>query len=158
MEVLNNKQLSFINHYRKNGGNGTKAAVSAGYSESTADQCASRLLKNRKIATRIMQVNQIANDISHIDAAWLLYEYANLYKECLQEGDRHVAKGCLDSIGKHVNVQAFEPEKGQAINISVDDSKWTIEVVHANQEDRLIAQAADVDVIEHDGVEKHAAD
>lgn len=50
------KHEKFCVEYRKNGGNITAAARAAGYSEKTAAQQGSRLLKNVKIQTRIEQL------------------------------------------------------------------------------------------------------
>ena len=44
------KQEAFVHHYCANGGNGTQAAIAAGYSERGADVTASRLLGNVRIA------------------------------------------------------------------------------------------------------------
>ncbi len=45
---LNQRQLLFIEHYARHG-NGTRAAIEAGYSPTTAARTASRLRRNRKV-------------------------------------------------------------------------------------------------------------
>lgn len=63
MSKLNVKQQKFADEYVINGGNGTKAANAAGYSEKTADATASRLLRNVKVSEYIKErVNQIEQD------------------------------------------------------------------------------------------------
>ncbi|GLX85081.1 terminase [Thalassotalea loyana] len=52
MAKLNNQQAAFVIHYAA-GENGTQSAVLAGYSEKTAAQTASRLLRNVKITDAI---------------------------------------------------------------------------------------------------------
>ena len=41
---LTPKQKAFVREYKKNGGNGTQAAIKAGYSENTADVIATENL------------------------------------------------------------------------------------------------------------------
>ena len=48
-DVLTAQQRAFVEEYVRNGGHGTKAAITAGYSERTADVQASRLLTKPKI-------------------------------------------------------------------------------------------------------------
>lgn len=50
------KYEKFCATYRKNGGNGTEAAIAAGYSEKTAAVTASKLLRNPKIIRRIEEL------------------------------------------------------------------------------------------------------
>lgn len=53
MAKLTDKQRSFIEHYCSNGFNATQAAISAGYSEKTAQEQSSRLLSNVIISDAI---------------------------------------------------------------------------------------------------------
>lgn len=46
---LTHRQRAFVNAYLGNGGNGTKAAVSAGYAEGSASVAGSRLLSDPRI-------------------------------------------------------------------------------------------------------------
>ena len=50
---LTPKQELFVSTYLANGGNATRAAIAAGYSESRAEVTGSELLKNRKVAEAI---------------------------------------------------------------------------------------------------------
>lgn len=56
---LKEKYKKFCLSLRANGGNATAAAVSAGYSEKTAAQAGSRLLKNVKVQ---QYLKELAND------------------------------------------------------------------------------------------------
>ena len=55
MAKLTDKQRSFIEHYCSNGFNATQAAISAGYSEKTAQEQSSRLLSNVIISDAIQE-------------------------------------------------------------------------------------------------------
>ena len=45
---------------------------------------------------------------AEINADWLLREVESLYKQCRKQGNHTQAVRCLDIIGKHVDVKAFE--------------------------------------------------
>ena len=144
---LNPRQLAFAQNYI-NTGNATQSYISAGYAPGSAEVMASKMLRNAKVADFIFSAQKVSVQACGIDATWVLKEAADLYQVARDEGQFPVAAKCLEIVGKHVDVRAFEESKQVNINLG-DDSKWTIEVVHANHEERLIAQAADVDVIEH---------
>lgn len=55
-ETLSPAQEKFCLEYRKHEGNGTAAAIAAGYSERTAAQQATRLLRNVNILKRIKEL------------------------------------------------------------------------------------------------------
>jgi hypothetical protein len=57
---LTSKRERFVAEVIKNGGNGTKAAIAAGYAESGAHQEAHRLLRNAEIQERIQRAKQRA--------------------------------------------------------------------------------------------------
>lgn len=58
-ETLSPAQEKFCLEYRKHAGNGTAAAIAAGYSERTAAQQATRLLKNVNI---LKHIKELADD------------------------------------------------------------------------------------------------
>ncbi len=62
MDILSPKRLKFAQEYLLNGGNGTKAAITAGYSKKTAHAQASRLLKDVKIKDYIVQQQVIQQE------------------------------------------------------------------------------------------------
>lgn len=109
--------------------NATRSAIEAGYSEKTAAQAGSRLLKNVKIIDRIIELSSERNKRCEIDADYVLTQAVKLHERCMQEVDpvmlpsgkqkteqgRPVfkfdsmgAKAALELVGKHVNVQAFK--------------------------------------------------
>jgi phage terminase small subunit len=88
----------------------------AGYSAvgNSAESAAARLFKNVKVAARIAELRAIVSDkitaTTGIDAAWVLQKAAELHAKALKEKQLSVAKGALDIIGKHVDVQAFREQ------------------------------------------------
>lgn len=62
-EILSPAQEKFCLEYRKHEGNGTAAAIAAGYSERTAAQQATRLLRNVNIMKRIKELADDAADV-----------------------------------------------------------------------------------------------
>jgi len=144
---LNPRQLAFAQNYI-NTGNATQSYIDAGYAPKAAEVSAHNALRNPKIADFIFEQQKVSVRACGIDATWVLKEAADLYQVARDTGQFPVAAKCLEIVGKHVDVRAFEESKQVNINLG-DDSKWTIEVVHANHEERLIAQAEDMDVIEH---------
>ncbi len=55
-DALSPQEQRFCNEYAANGGNATKAAIAAGYSEATAAQTASRLLKRPRVHAEIRRL------------------------------------------------------------------------------------------------------
>lgn len=75
---------------------------------------ASRLKANENIAARVEQLqSKVAEKVvqqTAIDAAWVLTKAAELHDKALKAKQLSVAKGALDIIGKHVDVQAFREQ------------------------------------------------
>lgn len=85
------------------------AFAAAGYRPIAAN--ASRLISNDNIRNRVLELTkQTAEKVTEkvaIDAAWVLKKASELHDKALEEKQLSVAKGALDIIGKHVDVQAF---------------------------------------------------
>ena len=113
--------------------NGTRSAISAGYSEKTAAQAACRLLKNVKITNMLIDLTQERNERLDINADYVLSQAVKLHERCMQEVDPVTVKGtpikdeegrtvykfdsmgaakALDMVGKHIDVQAFKEQIG----------------------------------------------
>ena len=60
MDLLNERQLSFVDHYLKTG-NATQSAILAGYSQKTANTIGSQLLRHKLISKRIQAATQAMN-------------------------------------------------------------------------------------------------
>ena len=61
-EAAEARKAAFIEAFIANGGNATQAAIAAGYSEHTAGQQASRLLKDVKVASEIARRSKAVAD------------------------------------------------------------------------------------------------
>ena len=73
--MLNARQQAFVNAYARGGfKNATQAAVTAGYSEKTADRIASRLLTNVEV-----------REVAVVDAAFVFRELKDLVITCGQK-------------------------------------------------------------------------
>lgn len=64
--------------------NGTKAAISAGYSENSARQQANQLLDNDEIAKYIEARREDAKAISLVDIAWVQQRAKDISDRCMQ--------------------------------------------------------------------------
>ena len=149
MSKLTDKQEAFCQEYVVDM-NGTKSAIRAGYSEKTANRIASNLLSKVDIQQRIAEFKQERCQRVQIDADWVLMAAKKIYDRCMQEEpildrdgkpvtvfdgsgeivaaykfDSSGANKALDTIGKHVNVNAFgtikaEPEDQEATSLTIN--------------------------------------
>jgi phage terminase small subunit len=75
---------------------------------------ATRLKLNESIFDRVQELKgavvEKVVEKTAIDAAWVLQKAAELHTKALEEKALAVAKGALDLIGKHVDVQAFREQ------------------------------------------------
>jgi phage terminase small subunit len=76
--MLNPKQKAFIEHYLRNGGNATQAAISAGYSEKTAYAQGSRLLSHVEISAALAKRAEKTVQKLEITTERILQERARL--------------------------------------------------------------------------------
>ncbi|MAO52137.1 MAG: terminase small subunit [Pusillimonas sp.] len=106
---LNPKQARFVEEYLVDL-NGTRAAIRAGYSEKTADQQASRLLTNVKVARAIAEAQQKLSERTHITQEMVLqrwWQLANVDMNDLVEYRRECCRHCW---GKGFKYQWTEQE------------------------------------------------
>ncbi len=83
--MLNARQQAFVNEYARGGfKNASEAAVKAGYSEKTAPQIATRLLKNVHVAKAIEARREPAKEEAIVDAAFVLRQLKDLALTCGQ--------------------------------------------------------------------------
>jgi hypothetical protein len=86
--------------------------TAAGFSPSRFN--ASRLSTKDNIRNRVLELKAAAaekvTEKVAIDAAWVLSKASELYDKALEAKALSVAKGALDLIGKHVDVQAFRDQ------------------------------------------------
>lgn len=142
---LNEKQEAFCREYIIDL-NATQAAIRAGYSAKTARAIGCKLLTNADIQSRIAELMKERSNRAQIDADWVLTAAKRVYDRCMQDEpvidrkgepvmcttangsvaaaytfDAAGANKALDTIGKHVNVNAFKT----AIDHSSSDGSMT---------------------------------
>lgn len=75
---------------------------------------ATRLKLNESIFDRVQEIKgaviEKVVEKTGIDAAWVLKKASELHAKALEAKQLSVAKGALDLIGKHVDVQAFREQ------------------------------------------------
>ena len=94
MAELTDKQRRFVEEYCSNGFNATKAAIAAGYSESSARQLASRELSKDYIQDAIQEFMNTASEKALVTTEWIvkrLAEEADYYGEGATHGARITA-------------------------------------------------------------------
>ena len=143
-DKLTAKQEAFCLEYMKDL-NATQAAIRAGYSPTSARQIADANMTKHDIAERIVELKKERSDNTKIDAAYVLRQAVKLHERCMQEVkpivdrdgevvkdddgnklykfDANGAKGALELIGKHVDVNAFKEriEHSGSIDTMTDD-------------------------------------
>ncbi|HBF39786.1 MAG TPA: terminase small subunit [Firmicutes bacterium] len=82
MANLNDRQERFCQEYIIDL-NGKQAAIRAGYSEKTAEQIASRLLRNVKVSARIEELQKKVIDKIGLNQEWVLKELQRVYSRCI---------------------------------------------------------------------------
>ena len=83
------------------------------------------MFRKSHIRSRVAHLIEERAKESKIDAKWVLKEAQDLYKECRKEGDRAQANKALDTIGKHVDVQAWS-EKKEIVGTLDVNAKYSI--------------------------------
>lgn len=137
---LSVKQQRFVDEYLVDL-NATQAAIRAGYSERTAKQQGSRLLTNADVAAAVGKGVEDRSEETKIDAAWVLQKAKELHVKALEEKQLSVAKGALDLIGKHIDVQAFREQmehrgRIEYVNMSDEEVEARIVALITGQHDR----------------------
>lgn len=70
LSLLNMRQQKFVDEYIRNGGNGTQAAIFAGYSENSARTTACEILAKQYIKEAIEQRKRDINAASEVGLEW----------------------------------------------------------------------------------------
>ncbi len=128
MENLKPRQDSFCVHYTTIGSetysNGTKAALAAGYSETSAHVTATKLLKQEAIRDRIVELHaeNMKRNLITVDKVLADLEHDKLLaREARQYS---VAKGCTELQGKYLAM--FKDninQTGEGLTINVTSAK-----------------------------------
>ena len=141
--ALTPKQDLFVLEYLKDL-NATQAAIRAGYSKRSAGQIGDENLRKHEIAEAIAIKKTERSKKTKIDAEWVLKSAVKVFNRCMQEEQvtdkegnpigeykfEHAgANKALDTIGKHIDVQAFK---------EVIEKKLTIQDMSDEQLDRKL--------------------
>jgi len=84
------------------------AYVVAGFSSNRSN--AARLNANEHVRARVTEILADAAELVQIDAAWVLKKAVALHDKAMEAGAFASAKGALEIVGKHVEVQAFRDQ------------------------------------------------
>lgn len=96
--MLTERQRSFAENYLSHAGNGTAAAIAAGYSRTTAAKRSSELLRHPDVAAIIeAQRGAIRSETAPVDVA---LELGDLYRACRAAGHSAVAHQCLATLAR----------------------------------------------------------
>lgn len=98
---LTDRQQRFASEYTASG-NGTKAALAAGYAPSGAHVEASRMLKNPKVAARVAELQNAAAVRNEITVDKIVALLMNSYKDAKAANQHGPATRCLELVGKTV--------------------------------------------------------
>lgn len=130
MSKLTHKQDSFVKAYLLNGGNATQAAITAGYSEKTAQQVGSENLLKPVIKTSI-QEHQKKSDGTYIwTKADKLKKLEKLIDRCSIDDEEKGALNAAAAISaiKEHNLMQGDNAPTETSNthtiITVDDEQW----------------------------------
>lgn len=146
-DKLTDKQEMFCKEYLIDL-NATQAAIRSGYSKKTANRIATTLLSNIVIQKRLSQLKASREKRVQINADWVLEQAVKVHSRCMEDQElvlefektkngqkKYVAKTnkdgkflykfdssgalkALDTIGKHVNIQAFKEKVENETNIN----------------------------------------
>lgn len=117
-DYITPRQQAFISHYLANGGNGTQAALAAGYAERSARVTACELLKMAKIQKRLVPAQEQQKERLGLDADWIV---SRLMKEAGDPENSEAARvRALELLGKVEGI--FAPDKKEiTANVSNGD-------------------------------------
>lgn len=127
------RQQAFIQHYMANGGNGTQAAIAAGYSERSARVTACELLKMEKIQRRMQPAQEEQKERLGLDADWII---SRLMKEAGDPENSEAARvRALELLGKVEGI--FAPDKKQIETINGGDFLANLDLSDDHEGDTL---------------------
>tara|TARA_B110000196_G_C20826447_1_gene511618 strand:- start:105 stop:545 length:441 start_codon:yes stop_codon:yes gene_type:complete len=94
------KEQMFCNEYVKNGGNGTKAVISAGYAEQSASVQQTRLLKKDRIQGEIKRQNEFVLRANALSKNQIINEQYQLFILAKSSEEYKTASTILESLTK----------------------------------------------------------
>tara|TARA_R110002096_G_scaffold86851_2_gene199651 strand:- start:312 stop:707 length:396 start_codon:yes stop_codon:yes gene_type:complete len=131
MAITDSKKEAFINAFILTGcKEGTKAAIKAGYSQKTAAQQASRLLKDVKVQQAIASQKKLATKLFIKSKEQKLLLLEEIAKACMTKDDEKGmvnAQAAISAIKEH-NVMQGDNAPTETVNThninKVDDDSW----------------------------------
>jgi phage terminase small subunit len=124
------KQQRFVEEYLIDL-NAKHAAIRAGYAAKTAEQQGYQLLQHPSVAAAVADRIEQRSEQTGIDAAWVLQKAVILHEKAMAEGAYAPAKGALELIGKHINVQAFREQHEHRLAMTADEARTIIAALGA---------------------------
>lgn len=123
-DYITPKQQRFIAEYLSNGGNGTKAAISAGYAPRSAGVTAHDLLKMEKIRKRLEGEKTQQLDRLALDADWITSRLMTLADQADSDATKVRA---LETLGKVVGIYSADKKEITA-NVNTGDFLATLDL------------------------------
>lgn len=133
-DYITPKQQAFIHAYIANGGNGTQAAITAGYSPRSAGVQAHELLRMEKIQKRLQPKRDEEKERLGLDSDWIV---SRLMKEANDENVSDAARiRALELLGKVEGI--FAPDKKEiTANVSNGDFLASLDLSDESDPDTL---------------------
>ena len=97
---LSIKEQIFCNEYIKNGNNGTKAVISAGYAEQSASVQQTRLLKKDRIRAELKRQNEFVLKANALSKNQIINEQYQLFILAKSNEEYKTASSILESLTK----------------------------------------------------------
>ena len=136
---LSPKHAKFVDEYLKNGNNASAAYLVAGYTaknQSTADTCASRLLKSAQVQAELEKIRDVARKVTQVSIQKVITDVEAIRIRCMQEepvvdkqgnqtgewkfDSRGALKAC-ELLGKHVGAFEERVHHDGQIQVSITD-------------------------------------
>lgn len=130
----------FIEEYLKDG-NGTQAAIRAGYSKRTATVQASRLLANAKVQKIVRERRQELAEREGVTREWLVAEARGVIEKCRAKGAKFNPRAIIQACYFLAEVNGFMVKKSE----SAIDAR--VHVQHADLSKLTDEQLAQVESI-----------
>lgn len=116
------KQQRFVNEYVANGGNGTRAAIQAGYSEDTASEMAYENLNKPHIKQAIEAYEQAIATKCGITAEYVIQSIHELAIRARDNDDIQQATKNYELLGKTLKIFTDKIESTQTIDANINSN------------------------------------